>query len=130
VAGRCGAGTCRRESRHEPPAAAVRAAARLGAGSPRGARARVVYDGRRDPLPRGMRSTDRPTQVLYHVLGYAVDLQVNREASGSEVAEARMVLVGQIVDRYDPARRLAAVAVTLRHSAGGLFTRWSLAAVV
>jgi hypothetical protein len=57
-------------------------------------------------------------------------LQVNREASGSEVAEARMVLVGQIVDRYDPARRLAAVAVTLRHSAGGLFTRWSLAAVV
>jgi hypothetical protein len=40
-------------------------------------------------------------------------LQVNR-ASGSEVAEARMVLVGQIVDRYDPARRLAAVAVTLR----------------
>ena len=39
--------------------------------------ARLVYDSARDPVPAGLRSTYRPSQVLYEAEDYCLDLQLS-----------------------------------------------------
>jgi hypothetical protein len=75
--------------------------------------ARIVYDSLKDPLPAGVRSGDRPSQVLYEAGEFVIDVQVNRERPGREHAAPRMVVVGQIANRERPAERLADVPVVL-----------------
>jgi hypothetical protein len=75
--------------------------------------ARVVYDSLNSPLPAGVRSSDRPSQVLYEAGEFVIDVQVNRERAGREPTAPRMVVVGQIASRARPAERLADVPVVL-----------------
>jgi hypothetical protein len=107
------------EAEYEPPPQALEQALALYA-PPRRSEglatilARLVYDSMRDPLPAGVRSSDRPSQALYEAGDYLVDLHVNRERSTREQAAPRMVLVGQLGHARDPERRLARTEVVLR----------------
>jgi hypothetical protein len=74
--------------------------------------AHLVYDSTREPLPAGVRASSRPNQVLYDAGDFALDLQVSREA-GKERQGPRLVMVGQIANRRNPARRLGGLPVLL-----------------
>jgi hypothetical protein len=76
--------------------------------------ATLVYDSVRDPLPAGMRTGDRPSQVLYEAEDYMLDLHVNKERTSRESGAPRMVLVGQIASRKDPGKPLAELPVFLK----------------
>jgi len=75
--------------------------------------ARLVYDSLLDPLPAGVRATDRPSQALYEAAEYAVDLHMSREQVGREHGAPRMIVVGQIADRRRPGRWVADKPVVL-----------------
>jgi len=76
--------------------------------------ATLIYNSVRDPLPAGMRTGDRPSQVLYEAEDYMLDLHVNKERVSRESGATRMVLVGQIASRKDPGRPLAELPVVLK----------------
>ena len=75
--------------------------------------ARLIYDSVLDPLPAGVRSKDRPSQVLYEAADYAVDLHMSREQVSREHGAPRMVVVGQIADRRQPGKWVADMPVVL-----------------
>jgi len=60
--------------------------------------ARLVYDSARDPLPAGVRASQRPGLALYEGSDWAVDLQVIRERGGRG-ARPWLAVIGQVVDR-------------------------------
>jgi hypothetical protein len=76
--------------------------------------ARLVYDSLRDPLPVGARAQGRPHQALYETDEYSIHIQLDRDRPGREHAVPRLVVVGQIVDRSSPGRRLEDVPVLLK----------------
>ena len=63
---------------------------------------RLVYDSRREPLPAGVRSANRSSQVLYEADEFALDLQINQEYLTREGGVQRLILVGQIANRREP----------------------------
>jgi hypothetical protein len=106
---------------YEPPADVMRMARSIfqaphPAEEPSTARilATLIYNSVRDPLPAGMRTSDRPSQVLYEAEDYMLDLHVNKERTSRESGAPRMVLVGQIASRKDPGRPLAELPVVLK----------------
>lgn len=106
---------------YEPPADVMRMARSIfqaphPAEEPSTARilATLIYNSVRDPLPAGMRTSDRPSQVLYEAEDYMLDLHVNKERTSRESAAPRMVLVGQIASRKDPGKPLAELPVVLK----------------
>ncbi len=76
--------------------------------------ARLVYDSVRDPLPAGARAQGQPRQALYETDDHSIHIQVDRERPGRDRAIPRLVVVGQIVDRSQPGRRLEEVPVLLK----------------
>ena len=111
--------TAENEAAYQPPAEVTALATSIFARHKRAALsttrvlAKLVYDSLRDPLPAGVRTTDRPAQVLFEAENYSLDLHLNREWPHLEDPAPRMVLVGQIADRDDPDVSLAHVPVLL-----------------
>lgn len=113
------AATRESERRYDPPAEVMRLARAIYQRPSRPEKlssilARLVYDSMRDPLPAGMRSSDRPSQVLYEAGDYLLDLHVNRERTSREHGAPRMVLVGQLASRKRPGARLGDVPVLVK----------------
>lgn len=102
-----------------PPELTNRAAALFARPRPRGLSRvlrvvpELVFATFRDPLPAGVRAREWPSQVLYHVLDFSIDLHVKSERLDDERGSSRMVLVGQIADRKDPRKRLADIVISL-----------------
>jgi hypothetical protein len=95
----------------DPPGRIVGRAKALGHRHPRVTgptqlKAVLHYDHAWIPLPAGVRGASRD-QVVYQVEEYAVELRVSHERS------RQMVIVGQISNRRQPAKRLANVPVIL-----------------
>jgi len=76
--------------------------------------ARLVHDSLRDPLPLGARTLGRPHQALYETDGHSIHIQLEGERPGREGTIPRLVVVGQIIDRSQPGRRLEDVPVLLK----------------
>jgi hypothetical protein len=99
------ADAARADSSYEPPAHAVRLATAVFSTTvsntmslPRLV-ARLVRDTARDPLPAGLRSTDRLSRRAVYVAGdYHVDLQVERQP-----ASGLVTLIGQLASGRDTA---------------------------
>jgi hypothetical protein len=106
----------RREPHYEPPAATVRLVERSfdiwgpsRRPSPVVRFLQLAFDSFRQPALEGVRTSGQPTrQLLYESDRFAVDVRLEKE-SGSR----RVSLVGQILDRVHPARRLAGAQVRL-----------------
>jgi hypothetical protein len=101
-----------READYEvPPAVAERAEAIFPKREPRGSwvkalAAQLVYDSARDPLPAGARSRNVARQLLYEAGSYSLDLHVSGERGRGEREAPRLIVVGQLSDRRDPAKVL------------------------
>jgi hypothetical protein len=116
-------------SEYEPPASVVRTAKALYQ-PPRPGRlaARIVYDSFRDPLPAGMRTSDRLTRhVLYEAGDYSLDVRVEEQPGGTAAT-----LVGQLVKRECPAgpgevqATLKTGTKTVARAAGNAFGEFQL----
>jgi hypothetical protein len=71
--------------------------------------AKLVFDSFREPLAVGVRSQQRITrQALYEAGDYSVDLRIEHERGAQTV-----VLVGQIINRKEPKRKMADIGVEL-----------------
>jgi hypothetical protein len=70
-------------------------------------KAALRYDSAFIPLPAGVRGPSIPDQVVYQAEEFAVELRVSRERSRA------VVVVGQITNVEQPAKRLADIPVTL-----------------
>ena len=75
--------------------------------------ARLVYDSARDPVPAGLRSTYRPSQVLYEAEHYCLDLQLSSDQLRNDFTRKRLVLVGQVADRRRPDKPLGHLSVVV-----------------
>lgn len=72
--------------------------------------ARLVYDSFREPLPAGVRSQRNMARVaLYEAGEFCIDLRLEYQRS-----DARVGLVGQIVDRKNPELRVAGVPLSIQ----------------
>ena len=97
----------------DPPEESVRRARAL---ATRGRRVRPVthlkaalhHDSARVPPPSGVRGASLTAQVVYHAQEFAVELRVSRTRSRQMV-----IVVGQITDLEQPARRLGGIPVQL-----------------
>ncbi len=71
--------------------------------------AKLVFDSFREPLAVGVRSQQRITrQALYEAGDYSVDLRIEHDRGAATV-----VLVGQIINRREPEKRMANIGVQL-----------------
>jgi hypothetical protein len=75
--------------------------------------AQLILDTSREPVPAGLRSADRPTRLLFVAGDYFLDLDLTHEVDSRSRSGRDRVLVGQIVDRGDPARRVPELGVVL-----------------
>ena len=75
--------------------------------------ARLVYDSARDPVPAGLRSSYRPSQVLYETEDYCLDLQLSTDQLRNDYKKKRLVLVGQVADRRRPDKPLSYLSVSV-----------------
>jgi len=96
----------------DPPEEIVDRAKALAQGRPRVTaltrlKAALRYDSAFFPLPAGVRGASMPDQVVYQAEEFAVELRVSRPQS------REMVIVGQITNVTQPAKRLPDVPVTL-----------------
>ena len=106
------AGLTRRLQEADPPEETVARAKALAPGRPRVTaltrlKAALSYDSSFFPLPAGVRGASMPDQVVYQAEEFAVELRVSRQQS------REMVIVGQITNVEQPAKRLPDVPVTL-----------------
>ncbi len=75
--------------------------------------AQLILDTSREPLPAGLRSGDRPTRLLFAAGDYFLDLDLTREIVSPSLSGRDHILIGQIVDREDPSRRVPELSVRL-----------------
>lgn len=75
--------------------------------------AQLILDTSTEPAPVGLRAGQRPTRLLFAAGEYFIDLDLARDASRMNQTGEQMVLVGQIVNREDPSRRLPELGVLL-----------------
>ena len=75
--------------------------------------AQLILDTSREPVPVGMRAGERPTRLLFAAGEYFIDLDLARDVSSATQHGDQRVLVGQIVNRQDPSRRIPELGVLL-----------------
>ena len=75
--------------------------------------AQLMLDTSKEPLPVGMRTGERPTRLLFAAGEYFIDLDLARDGSSPGRGGDERVLVGQIVNREDPTRRIRELGVLL-----------------
>ena len=75
--------------------------------------AQLILDTSTEPVPVGMRAGQRHTRLLFAAGEYFIDLDLARDESKLTQLGDKRMLVGQIVDRQDPLRRLPELGVLL-----------------
>ena len=75
--------------------------------------AQLILDTSTEPVPVGMRAGQRHTRLLFAAGEYFIDLDLARDGSNPTQLGDKRMLVGQIVDRQDPLRRIPELGVLL-----------------
>ena len=106
---------------HPHPAQPVRGSV------PRRTSVRLLYDSAATPLLAGMRlaGTRRPRRLLFEAGEYFLDVDVTLAERSQPGPGARTVVVGQLVDREEPSRRLPGICVQLESAGDGVVGRAS-----